>query len=304
MFTHLPKEYAMNKPNRLAMMLCLFLLSVFTGQAAATNYTLWIKGRGANGAVGNYNDFSYWGPAAQATGPNPKAVNWDGYNSIATQNGTVRNALDCFCTGSNWCFIAAYSAGDPMVGYTLANFGGSTRQVKNAAPNGAGVCGNAGGTQTGWNIKWVMVSAGAAGGTELSDAGRWTTGEPLVHDLRTTTVRAMYNHNNTRNVWFYMFAGANGSLSDTMLPGQDDEVVAYHSSGAVSGNNGGAYCNPRDWFCSDLTMSTAPNENGWPKWSNHTITFRDDGEQFGHYLSNNWSGITSVMRVSLQTYAK
>jgi hypothetical protein len=51
-------------------------------------------------------------------------------------------------------------------------------------------------------------------------------------------------------------------------------------------------------------MGTAPNENGWSKWSNHTITFRDDGEQFGHYLSNNWSGITSVMRTSLQTYAK
>jgi hypothetical protein len=295
----------MNKMMRLALVFCLFLATAVAGQADATNYSLWIKGRGTEGAVGNYNDFAYWGAATVNGGINKKAVNWDGYNSIATQNGTVRNALDCFCTGQNWCYIATFSAGDPMMGYALANYGGSQRQIKNAAPNAAGVCANAGGgAQTGWNIHYVLVAAGAAGGTELSDAGRWTTGEPLVHDLRTTTVRAMYNHNDTRGLYFYMYAGARGSLDAWLLPGQDDEVVAYHSSGAVSGSAGGAYCNPRDWFCNDLTLGAQVNEGGWPKWNKHEVLFRDDGETYTHYLKGNWGGITSVMRSTMEAYAK
>ena len=36
------------------------------GTASATNYTLWINGRGGTGVVGNYNSFTYWGPAASA----------------------------------------------------------------------------------------------------------------------------------------------------------------------------------------------------------------------------------------------
>ena len=148
-----------------------------------------------------------------------------------------------------------------------------------------------------------MAAAGAAGGTELSDAGAWTTGEPLVHDLKTTTVRAMYNHNDTRGVWFYMFAGASGTVYSWLLPGQDDEVIAYHSSGAVSGTAGGAYCNPRDWWCNDLTLGAGVNEGGWPKWTNHTVLFRDDGENYTHYLNDNWGGITAVMRRSMHENA-
>ncbi|MDL2356626.1 MAG: hypothetical protein QFF03_15345 [Pseudomonadota bacterium] len=290
---------------RLVVALSLLLAGAVCSQAGATNYSLWIKGRGAGGAVGNYDDFSYWGPYRFNAGVNKKAVNWDGYNSLASQNGTVRNALDCFCTGSNWCYVATFSAGDPMMGYTLANYGGSSRRVKNAAPNGAGVCADAGGaSQTGWNIYWVRAAAGAGGGTELSDAGAWTTGEPLVHDLKTTTVRAMYNHNDTRGIWFYMYAGARGTFYSGILPGQDDEVVAYHSSGAVSGSAGGAYCNPRDWWCNDLTLGSQVNEGGWPKWTNHYLSYRDDTEYFKHYLNGNWEGITMPMRADMEALAR
>ena len=295
----------MTTMTRRAVWLCLLLTSAFASLAGATNYSLWIKGRGAGGAVGNYNDFSYWGSANVAAGVNKKAVNWDGYHSIATENGKVREALDCFCTGPNWCYIATFSAGDPMLGYTLANYGGSRRTVKNAVPNAAGVCGAAGGaTQTGWNIRWAMVAAGAAGGTELADAGAWATVEPLARDLRTSTARAMYNHNATRGVWFYMFAGARGTNYSWLLPGQDDDVVAYHSSGAVAGTAGGAYCNPRDWWCNDLTLGTAVNEGGWPKWSNHSVLFRDDDENYSHYVNGNWQGISAVMRDSMAIYAQ
>jgi hypothetical protein len=282
---------------RILLALCLLVASSL---AAAANYTLWINGRTGGGTIGDYNSFSYWGPASTAAGVNKKAVNWDGYNSIASQSYHVRDALDCFCTGSNWCYIAAHSAGDLMLGYTLANYGGSARMKKNAAPNSSGVCGNSDGTaQTGWNIKWVRVASGAGGGSELADSGSWATGWPIDADLRTTTARAMYNHNSTRGIWFYMYAGARGTLYSGILPGQDDEVVSYHSSGGVAGSSGGSYCNPSDWFCNNLALGTALNEGGSAKWSYHSVSFRDDNEAWNHYANGNWGGIVSVVRSAM-----
>jgi hypothetical protein len=281
-------------------MVFLFSLTAVATSASATNYTLWINGRTGGGVVGNYASFTYWGPATTAAGVNKKSVNWDGYNSIASQNDKIRNALDCFCTGGNWCYIATHSAGDLMLGYTLANYGSSSRLKKNAVAGSGGVCSNTDGTaQTGWNIKWVRAASGAGGGSELSDAGSWTTSEPLVKDLKTTTARAMYNHNATTNVWFYMYAAAKGTVYSGILPGQDDEAVAYHSSGGVSGSSGGSYCNPSDWFCNDLTMGTAANEGGSTKWSYHSVVFRDDAEAYNHYTNGNWQGIVGVVRSAM-----
>jgi hypothetical protein len=279
------------------MSLFLLVISAVSSSASAENYTLWINGRTGGGVVGDYNSFTYWGSAATAAGINKKSVNWDGYNSIASQNGKIRDALDCFCTGNNWCYIATHSAGDLMMGYTLANYGTSSRVKKNAVANSSGQCGNADGTsQAGWNIKWVRAASGAGGGSELSDVGSWAVSEPLVKDLKTTTARAMYNHNNTANVWFYMYAGAKGTLYSGILPGQDDEAVSYHSSGGVSGSSGSALCNPSDWFCNDLTMGTAANEGGSTKWAFHSVVFRDDAEAYNHYTNGNWAGIVSVVR--------
>jgi hypothetical protein len=287
---------------RLFTALCLL---AFTGLASATNYTLWINGRTGGGTVGDYNSWNYWGPAAAAAGPNPRSANWDGRSSIASQSTRIINALDCFCTGSNWCYIATHSAGDLLIGYTLANYGGSTRTRKNAVANASGVCGNAGGgTQVGWNIKWVSSAAGSGGGSELADVGAWTTSEPLVQDLRTTTARAMYNHNETRGVWFYMYAGAKGALTSAILPGQDDGVEAYHSAGGVAGSSGRALCNPGDWFCNDLTMGTAQNQGGSSKWNFHSVAFRDDHEDYDHYVNGNWEGIVSVMRAAIAASAR
>jgi hypothetical protein len=291
---------------RVKALLCFSGLLGAASVAQATDYTLWINGRNGSAEVGKYDDFRNFGPAGVAAGVNKKSANWDGYNSIATQGGRIRNALDCFCTGSNWCYIAAYSAGDLMMGYTLAQYGGSTRRVRNPdVVASTGVCGAAGTrSQTGWNIKWVRSAAGSSGGSELADVGRWTTGEPLAHEHKVTRARAMYNHNETRNVWFYMYAGANGGLASGILPGQDDDVVAYHSSGAVSGTAGGTYCNPRDWFCRDLTLGAGINEGGWPKWANHSVVFRDDGEDYGHYNRGNWAGVTGLLRADMEKFAR
>jgi len=283
----------------------LVLSTLVPSTAGATNYTLWIKGRGSAGAVGNYDDFAYWGPAATAAGVNKKAVNWDGYSSIAAQNGKVRDALDCFCTGNNWCYIATHDAGDLMLGYTLAHYGGSSRLKKNAVANASGVCGNTNGTsQTGWNIKWVRVAGGAAGGTELSDYGTWPAAEPLVKDLKTTTARALYDHNSTRSIWFYMYVAAKGALFSEILPGQDDEVVAYHSAGGTAGPTGTSLGNPTDWFANDLSLGTATNEGGSGKWGFHSVAFRDDAEAYAHHPLGSWAGIVSLVRAAMVTYAK
>lgn len=273
--------------------------------AYATNYSLWVKGRGSVGQVGNHADFSYWGPATANAGVNKRSVNWDGYNRISTQNYRLRNALDCYCTGPNWCYVAVHSAGDLMIGYALDLYGGSQRYKKRPVPNSSGQCTNSDGTtQTGWNIKWVNVAAGSAGGTELANSGDWALSEPLVSDLKTSTARTLYNHNNTRGAMFHMYAGANGTLYSWLLPGQDDEVMAYHSSGGVSGTSGGSFCNPRDWFCNDLTVGTAPNQGGRLKWNNHSVRLRDDGEWYRHYTQRVWGGIVAPMRADMEMYAR
>lgn len=275
-------------------------------EAAATNYSLWIHGRnGGSTQAGNYNDFSYWGPASTAAGVNKRAVNWNGTQRIGGQNYRIRDALDCFCTGDNWCYIAAHSAGDLQIGYALALYGGTARYKKNAVPNASGVCGNTDGTtQVGWNIKWVDIASGAGGGSELADVGEWAVSEPLVTDLVTTNARALYNHNTTRNIWFYMFAGSKGTLYSGILPGQDDEAVSYHSTGGVSGESGGSYCNPGDWFCGGtLTTGTAACSNGRVKWGYHTVQLRDDGEAYNHYANGNWGGIVAKVREDMAAFA-
>lgn len=271
---------------------------LLAGASYAANYTLWVNGRGGGGQDGNYSDFKYWGPATVSAGVNKKAVNWNGYDRVSTKNYQIRDALDCFCTGANWCYIAAHSAGNLQTGYAMSLFGGSTRQVKNAVPNASGVCSNVAGnpTQTGWNIKWVNIAAGAGGGSELSDVGSWAMTEPLVSDLKTTTSRAMYDHNQTRAKWFNMYTGAKGTFYSGILPGQDDEAVSYHSSGGVAGAGGTDLCNPADWWCNDLTLGTSTNEGGSRKWSYHTVKFRDDNEAYDHYARSNWLGVIDLVR--------
>src|SRR5215213_6309683 len=126
--------------------------------------------------------------ASTAAAVNKKAVNWQGNQRIGGQNYRIRDALDCFCTGSNWCYLAVHSAGDLQIGYALSLYGTSARYKKNAVPSSSGVCGNTDGTtQNGWNIKWVDVASGAGGGSELADNGEWATSDPIVGDLVTTT---------------------------------------------------------------------------------------------------------------------
>jgi hypothetical protein len=262
--------------------------------------TLWIHGRNSSGSTtpGDYRDFSYWGSSDTPAGSDAKAVNWDGRSRISESNDMIRRALDCFCTGDHFCAIAAHSAGDPQIGYALDFYGGAERDITDGSPDSSGTCAPTGRTQTGWNIKWVDVAGGAAGGTELADVGSWAVSDPLTADLRTGAARSLYDHNNTQGVPFYMFAGAKGTAYSAVLPGQDDEVIAYHSSGALSGT--GAFCNPGDWFCDgelEYGSDASKKKKGdVAKWANHSVALRDDGEKYDHYARGSWGGIIAPMR--------
>ncbi|MBK8257005.1 MAG: hypothetical protein IPK82_30565 [Polyangiaceae bacterium] len=268
---------------------------------------LWVHGRWTGGegwkAVGNYDDFRYWGASNVEAGANKKAVNWGGEDRISLSNVYMRRALDCFCTGKNACVLAGHSAGDVQIGYALSLYGQSDRPVTNGVPDASGRCESTGETQQGWNVQWVSVAGGAAGGSELADVGEWAVSDTVTGDLRTDTARALYDHNATQGVWFYRFAAANGAVYSSILPGQDDEVVSYHSSGGLA--DVGAFCNPGDWYCDDeLPMDGAASPKlGTTKWDHHTLYFRDDGEDYNHHTKKNWGGIVGPMRNDVVAYA-
>ena len=107
-------------------------------------YTLYIHGKdhASNGRQGDYDNYDYWGDRKMAKGPNPRMVNYEGTIKITDSNNSIRRALDCFCTGQNWCHIAAHSAGNLQIGYALADYNSTQREIKNATPipGGGGEC--------------------------------------------------------------------------------------------------------------------------------------------------------------------
>lgn len=249
------------------------LLLALASPARATNYSLYVHGR-TGGVTGcgvsqpTPTGWSYWGGQVQP-GVNPIPVNYDGTAHISVANPTVRGYLDRYCTGTNSCYVACHSAGCAHVGYALDLYGGN------------------------WNIHWIDAGGSAEGGTELSDYFGWATCDALGGDLRTGTVRALYNHNDLKGAWSYMFAGAKGAVYSGVLPGDDDAVVPFHSAGGMSST--GRWCIAGTWFCTTLPGGTTG------KYGYHTLFFRDDREAYDHYVS---SGIPRVVAADMAAYAR
>jgi hypothetical protein len=249
------------------------LLVAWAAPAHAANYTLWIHGR-TGGVTGcgvsqpTPSGWSYWNGQVQP-GVNPVPVNYDGTARISVANPTVRAALDRYCTGGNACYVACHSAGCAHLGYALDLYGGR------------------------WNILWIDAAGSAEGGTELSDYLGWATCDGLGSDLRTGTVRALYNHGNLRGAWSYMFAGAKGAVYSFILPGDDDAVVPFHSAGGMSST--GRWCKSGTWFCSTLPAGTSG------KYGYHSLYFRDDRAAYDHYVA---SGIPRVVASDVAAHAR
>ena len=165
---------------------------------------------------------------------------------------TLTRYLDQCCTDSNSCVIYNYSNGDNVVGYALDQLASTTE-----------VCSGKGKRRTcisepAWNILEVRTSAGAGGGSELSEWGGVADlfACDLASELTPSKVRNLYNHSNTAGVPVQHTGGfldQTGSDDGTLnaawyfLPWHSDGAVAYHSAGArnrVVSWQGGEYF---DW---------------------------------------------------------
>ncbi|MEZ4250069.1 MAG: hypothetical protein R3B99_17695 [Polyangiales bacterium] len=240
--------------------LALASVLVQAAPASAANYSIYVYGRG-----GWTTGTEYFGGM---TGVNPRDYRWDSNDYLSRGAPGLKSYLDTYCTGSNNCYIACHSAGCALTGYVLDHYG------------------------CGWNIVWVNAAASAAGGSELANIGSWATGRNIDSDLRTGTMRGLYNHDDTCGETLYQFAGSKGSLWAGTLPGQDDEAVAYHSSGGWRST--ASMCNPGDWFCD----GTLPMGSSSSMFTRHTVYFRDDNENYNH------SGIIGPMKSDMTAYAR
>lgn len=190
----------------------------------------------------------------KSKGTAPRLANAAGYISIncyVDNRSTIAfsasqfktNYLDVYCKNSNWCYIVNYSAGDVIMGYINANY---TPQ---------------------WNIAYVYTTAGAGGGSEIAIAGiseLFTCN--LARQLGVSTVRNMYNHNDTNGITIYRIGGYKGIFgASILLPGEDDGAVAYHSAAGCV--NSGSFNN----LCSCT------------RWSNHVIAYTCPGYYLDHF---------------------
>ena len=235
--------------------------------ASAATYTLYIHGR--NG--GTPNGWDYWG--GPQGGVNAIPVNYDGSQYISVSNPTVNSYLDAYCTNGNTCYIAAHSAGNAQIGYSVAN------------------------NPYRWSIQWVVGGGACGGGTELSSWGGWAS-DNLAYELSPGTVRGEYNHDLLGDKivgYVHTLSGSDWSgLTNMFISGNNDGVVPYHSS--LGSRNTGSYDNGhnndndfRGWGPSSPPPSAGGgNLGGIATWDYTWINFVEKTES-PHWYSV-WSG--------------
>ncbi len=242
--------------------------------------TLYVHGRDPDGQPSGW---SYWNGKSRP-GINPVAVNWRGNERISDTNATIRVALDSYCSGNDWCYVACHSTGCAQVGYALDLYGTIGDSAR-------------------WNIYWVAAAGSAEGGSEVASLKLFSLQVPLDEDLTPSAMRQLYDHDNSAGVTYWMFAGAGYSDShpelsaetSLILPGSDDLVVAYHSACGVDNTayeQTDAWCNTEDTLCTGNRIDTSANEQ---LWALHHIEFIDSQGEYSHFLADSNEGISSRM---------
>jgi hypothetical protein len=200
--------------------------NIHVGGACSTLFT---NGKGAASGVGNW---------AGETSINASV---DQRNSMGTAVSNLKSIFDTRCTGSNSCWVFAYSNGAAVTSKVLATYGG-------------------------YNVDYAIISGGNEGGTELAGTG-WV-GEAFgacslaaSSTISPSAHRSGWNHNSTDGTLFYHLAG-NGTIwwtlgtTSLILPGHDDSVVAMHSAAGFS--TAGSFTNT----CSGTKYSSHFVESG------------------------------------------
>ena len=166
-----------------------------------------------------------------------KAVQTD---STGTQVAakTLSRYMDACCTDSNSCIVYNYSNGDTVTGFALDQLASGTEVCTGKRKKR--VCT----TTPAWNVLEVRTAAGNGGGSELSGWGSLADlfGCDLSSQISPSTVRNLYDHNETQGVPVYHMGGFLDQTSGSdevvldagwfLLPWHSDGAVAYHSAGA------------------------------------------------------------------------
>ncbi len=193
----------------------------------AQESVIFVHGRGGScGSSITQDAGNYWGTSKNINTSLPKYfVTYDGYSDPRTwgscrAQSKLYNVLENVCLRSQGksCYIICHSAGCYATEYFI-----STRDISR------------------YNIKFVVNSSSAAGGSELANLAFWASGN-MDNALKTGNARGSYNHNNMKGIPFFMLAGYKGWwYTAWYLPGEDDGAVAFHSTCGI--NKTGSYSN-------------------------------------------------------------
>jgi hypothetical protein len=212
-------------------------------KANATNYIVHLSGAcstrwngppggsggGSNGGTPSLAAYSAWSSVEAFV---------DQTSSLSAAASQFKGVLDTYCTGSNYCYIYNYSAGDAVAGYVFDRLAWS------------------------YNVDAIITTAGAGGGSTLAGDIATLVGCGFAGGLTESNARAAYNHQNGWNVGTYAYRiGGNKRLTatsvacvvgtainfltfglvsgGTCLQSQNDGMVAFHSAGGY--NNVGDY---------------------------------------------------------------
>jgi hypothetical protein len=185
----------------------------------------------------------YWDSQIDPGAYNTRHVGWDTGEDDWRDfpvNQTIRMFNEhCRADQGKRCSVICHSTGCPITGKVLSEHGYQTLQTANGPDR-----------VVNWNIRRVLTLGSAEGGTELGDYVATNSSSPeellgapvsllgtafagwTAWTLQTGLVRGAYDHNETSGVQFFHVAGYDGGSlgTATIIPGQDDGVVPFHSA--------------------------------------------------------------------------
>ncbi|HYO97192.1 MAG TPA: hypothetical protein VER33_21930 [Polyangiaceae bacterium] len=245
------------------------LLTLFVHASAQAETMVYIHGWNPWLVKTNFQDCqdqttcNYWSSSHMYSEPNVTDIRHVGWNTLEDDwryfpVEQARRVLDNRCVGDS-CTIICHSTGCAIAGKVLDQYG-------------------AGGSR--WRVNRVLTLGSAEGGSELADLQFSPAGVvsylftgPSSFWLRVGTVRGAYDHNDTAGAPFFHVAGYDGGwfLTATVLPGQDDGVVPFHSACGYVKAFWSTQCS-NDWEWVRKTSWGVPYyvQRTVARWTNHT----------------------------------
>ena len=228
--------------------------------ASATVYSVYMHGRSE----------AAWSGATLDTAGSTRDVatvnKWDGKGRIDT--GVINFAtLRSECTGSNKCYIQAYSTGG-LIAQLL------DKQIRTGAYGANTIAG-------------VAAYASAEGGSELADACGWVTQWGCFYGGVDDNLKPSWARNNTNNdlsVGYVWHIGGNGYgwlsvATSAIINGDDDSATGPESNMGCDRNDN--YYFPTD--C-NTTRGLFSSNSGGRRKTNHGVLATNGADHFGQPL--------------------